>query len=210
MDRVVTQHASQKTGWTRSEIRRGTVVAAALLVGLAACNDDPFAYNWTNEASPDTVLLYSLARPEPNLVSGFSFAPYGAGRGAVLIEEPNATGTWDVALDTQGPGLVLMPPGALGVTGRAAIAPVGAVSFDALDKAPSGSDTIRFVVNDPVPVSMGNVYVVRTNRLAGSFGSSCVYYAKVEPVMIDVAGETLTFRYVANPVCNSLDLVPPN
>ncbi|NIT86093.1 MAG: hypothetical protein GWN82_04050, partial [Gemmatimonadetes bacterium] len=46
----------------------------------------------------DTVLLYSLARPELNLVSAYNFL-----QGApIQVEEPNATGVWDVAVDTRG------------------------------------------------------------------------------------------------------------
>ena len=56
---------------------------------------------------------------------------------------------------------------------------------------------------------MGSIYVIKTNRVPGSFGSTCVYYAKLEPVVIDAAGGTLTFSFITNPICNSIDLVPP-
>jgi hypothetical protein len=61
-----------------------------------------------------------------------------------------------------------------------------------------------------VPVSAGTVYAIRTNRRTGNFGSSCVYYAKMEPVAIDVAGGELQFRFVISPVCNNRSLVPPD
>jgi hypothetical protein len=177
-----------------------TVVA--LLVGLSACGDDPFAFNWRD--TPDTARLYSLARPELNLESGYSFVPPPS---AAVVEEPNATGSWDVAIGTQGGQLVLLPPGALGITTRARISVLGAVNFDEVVEAPE--DTLLYEDDQPVPVSSGSVYVVRTNRRTGSFGMSCVYYAKVEPVTIDVAGGTLVFRYVASPICNSRALVSP-
>ena len=41
--------------------------ALAVLLTATACDDDPFAFNWTD--NPDTVLLYSMARPELGLVS---------------------------------------------------------------------------------------------------------------------------------------------
>ena len=176
---------------------------AALLVGLSACGDDPFAFDWID--TPDTALIYSLARPELGLESGFSFVPPPTG---AVIESPNATGTWDVALDTQAGQMVLLPPGALGVTGRARVSVLGAVNFDEVVEAPE--DTLVYEDDQPVPLASGTVYVVRTNRRPGSFGSSCVYYAKVEPVTIDVAGGTLLFRYVASPVCNSRELTPPD
>lgn len=176
--------------------------AVALLVGLVACNNNPYQLNWID--TPDTVTLYSLARAEFNLPSGFGF--YRAN--AVNIETPGATGSWDVALDTRNGELVLLPPGALGVSARAAITALPGLTLDDVTKAPS--DTLVYDGDSPVPVEQGTVYVVRTNRQAGSFGQTCVYYAKVEPVEIDVPNGTLTFRYVSSPVCNSLDLIPPN
>ena len=176
---------------------------AALLVGLVACGDDPFSFDWSD--APDTVLLYSLARPELGLESGISFVPPPS---MTAIESPNATGTWDLALDTQGGQLVMLPPGALGVTSRARIAALGAVDFDEVVEAPE--DSLLYVADDPVPVTDAAVYVVRSNRSVSGFGSSCVYYAKVQPVTIDVAGGTLRFRYVASPICNSRDLIPPD
>jgi hypothetical protein len=174
---------------------------AALVVGSAACGSDPFNFQWSD--APDTVLLYSLARPEVNAAAGYSFY-----QGQVVqISAPGASGSWDVALDTRNQSLVLLPPGALGISARAAIATLPGVTLEDVTKAPS--DTLLYSLNDPVPVVAGSVYVVRTNRQPGSFGQSCVYYVKVEPLVIDVPNGTLTFRYVDNPVCNSLDLVPP-
>lgn len=173
----------------------------AALVGITACGDNPFAFDWSD--APDTVLLYSLARPELNLESGFAFFQ----RRRVRIEAPSSTGTWDVAVDTRGDDIVLLPPGALGVVGAARISAMDGIALEDVTQAPA--DTMAYVANEAVPVRMGNVYVVKTNRSRGSFGSSCVYHAKLEPVAIDVPGGSLLFRYVTNPVCNSLDLVPP-
>ena len=176
-------------------------VGAALLMGTVGCSGDPFAFNWND--TPDTVLLFSLARPELNLVSAFGFFR----RVSVRIEAASATGTWDAALDTRGTDLVLLPPGALGVASSARITALQGMSFEDVTRAPA--DTLVYSAVEPVPVRFGTVYVIRTDRATGSFGSSCVYYAKLEPVVIDVPGGSLTFRYVTNPICNSQDLVPP-
>lgn len=185
----------------RSRLQAFAALAAALLVGTAACGDDPFSFNWSD--APDTVLLYSMARPELNLVSAFNFnqdAP-------VQVEAPAATGSWDVAVDTRGGEIVLLPPGALNVVGTARITTFEGLALDEVTRAPS--DTLVYVADEAVPVRMGNVYVVKTNRARGSFGRSCIYYAKLEAVTIDPVGGTLKFREVTNPVCNSRDLVPP-
>ncbi|MEX2467912.1 MAG: hypothetical protein WD995_13465 [Gemmatimonadota bacterium] len=176
-------------------------LAAALMTGLAACGADPFSFNWSDV--PDTVSVYSLARPELNLPSAYNFFA-----GATLpVENPNATGNWDMALDTRGGELVLLPPGALGVQSRARIAALEGLDLDDVTEAPG--DTLVFSSSDPVPLRLGTTYVVRTGQRAGSFGARCVYYAKMEPLHIDVAGGTLTFREVTNPVCNNRSLVPP-
>lgn len=177
-------------------------LAASLVVGVAACGDDPFAFDWSDV--PDTVLLYSLARPELNLVSAFAFF-----QGVpVRVEAASATGSWDMAVDTRGGEIVLLPPGALGVVGTAAISTVAGVTLADVTEAPT--DTLLYEADAPVSLSMGDVYIVKTNRSTGSFGSSCIYYAKLTPVEIDPVGGTLSFEYVTNPICNSIDLVPPD
>ncbi len=180
-------------------------LAVALLgagsLGAAGCGSDPFTYKWV--AQQDTVLLYSLARPEINLYSGFNFNQ----RTRVRIEAASSTGLWDVAVDTRDGKIVLLPPGALGVTSRAGIAVMEGQSYDDVTSAPA--DTSLYVTAEPVPVSEGNVYVVRTGRSVGSYGTYCVYYAKLAPLLIDPDGGTLTFAFDASPVCNDRSLVPP-
>ena len=184
--------------------RFGAALAAIFMgIGLAACDEDPFVFRWN--ATPDTLRLYSLARPEPNLPSGAGFYPPPQ---TFLVETPDATGQWDVALDTESGALVLKPPGALGISSRGAIATLGAIPFDDVDEAPG--DTLLFETNGPVVMTLGTVYAIRTNRRAGNFGSSCVYYAKLEPLVVDAVGGVLDFRYVASPVCNNRSLVPPD
>jgi hypothetical protein len=193
-------HAKKSGRWPR--IGAMLAAVAVLAVGLAACDSDPFAFRWDPE--PDTVLLYSLARPELNLVSAFSFYR----RTPVRVEAAGSSGQWDAAVDTRNNEIVLLPPGALGVIGSARITTLEGLTLDDVRQAPG--DTLVYVANDPVAVEMGNVYVIKTNRSTGSFGTSCVYYAKMAPLEIDPAGGTLQFEFVTNPVCNNRDLVPPN
>ncbi len=174
----------------------------ALSVGLATCGGDPFAFPWV--ISPDTVLLYSLARPELNLEAAFNFN----NRRKVRVEAARATGTWDVAVDTRGGQIVLLPPGALGISSKASVVALPGLSFDDVLEAPE--DTAVYSRFEAVPVHMGTVYVVKTGRSPGIFGTSCSYYAKLEPLVIDVEGGTLRFVFDASPVCNSLRLIPPD
>lgn len=183
-------------------LRVSLLVSAVAAVGLvaASCGDDPFKIRWS--ISPDTVLLYSLARPELGLPSGFNFY----NRVPIVVEEANATGNWDIAVGTRDGAIVILPPGALGVIGRGRVASLTGVTFDEVIEAPA--DTMAYVAAQPVPVTMGTVYVIRTNQSPGAFGSSCVYYAKLAPVEIDAANGTLRFVFDSSPVCNDRKLIP--
>ena len=184
---------------------RGRIAAVLLAmgaVGLGACGDAPFAIRWVE--APDTVLLYSLARPELNLTSGFNFN----NRLPVRIEAPAATGTWDIAVDTRNGGIVLLAPAALGVESRAGIVPMPGMTFAEVIEAPA--DTSLYVKDQPVPATVGSLYVVRTNQGIGAFGTRCFYYAKLEVLDADAAAGTLTFKYDASPVCNDRRLIPPD
>lgn len=188
-------------GHERRKAPQVTALVAALAVALTACGGDPFAFPWSDV--PDTAQIYSLARPELNIPSGFSFYD-GI---AFAIEAPIATGRWDVALDTQGGELVLLPPGALGIASRARIAAYPNTAYSDVTEAPS--DTLLYERDDPVSVVAGTIYIIRTSLRPGSFGSSCSYYSKMEPIVINPTDGVLTFRYVTSPICNSRDLVPP-
>lgn len=184
---------------------RVPALLAALAIGplLAACgDDDPFGFNdWA--LSPDTAFLYSLARPELNLESGFNLNS----RRVIRVEAAGATGTWDFLVNTAGNELVFITPTGVGLETNAGIARIDDETFESIRVAPA--DTSAYERLEPVSVELGQLYVVRTNQQTGSFGQNCTYYGKVEPIEIDVSGGTIRFRYDSNPICNSRDLVPP-
>jgi hypothetical protein len=172
------------------------LAGALLVVSAVACGDDPFQVNW--EARPDTILLYSLARPELGLPSAFNFNR----RQFIEIENPGATGNWDLALDTQDGDLVFLMPGAMGIQSRARIATLEGMTFEEVRVAPA--DTAAYEGFDPVPVELGPIYVVQTDQTG-----QCVYYSKLEALEADVTLGTLRLLYDGSPVCNSRELVPP-
>lgn len=175
--------------------------ASIAAVGLAACDDDPFGLgDWV--ANPDSVLLYSLARPELNLPSALNAYL----KRTLRVEAPTSSGEWDVALDTQDGQLVLLPAVALGIPGEARIATFPGMDFEELLVAPV--DTVPYTA-EAVPVVMSTTYVVRTNSYPTGFGRSCFYYAKLQPFEIDLQAETVRFIIDSNPICQQPDLVPP-
>jgi len=203
MKALLTKAALHRGSGAPSSGRASLFVAILLLLpALWGCDDDPFKIMW--ELRPDTVLLYSLARPEMNLSSAFDFVR----RNAVRVEAPSAVGEWDVAVDTQDGAIVLVPPGAIGVAkSRAGIVPIEDTSFDEIRRAPS--DTTLYIRDRPVPMEVGQLYVIRTRQKQGSYGSICVYYGKFEPLLVDPEEGRLSFMYDVSPVCNDRKLVPP-
>jgi len=185
--------------------RRGSPALLAALAmaaaGVTASCDDPYKLEWS--VSPDTVLLYSLTRPERNLPSGFDFF----NRTRVVLENPDATGNWDMAVDVRAGELVLLPPGALGISSKAQVAALSGRTFYDVTKAPS--DTAAYSARSAVPVELGTTYVWRTRQMYGAYGTACVYYAKMEPLAIDATGGTLQFVFDSSPACNDRSLIPP-
>jgi hypothetical protein len=179
------------------------VAAITMSVGLTACGGtDPFDIGWTQ--SPDTVILFSLARPEPNLPSAFDFH-LGL---AHVLEAPASTGQWDLVLHTQDGRLVFLLPEALGIPSDARIIELPGLTFDEVAEAPS--DSTAYTIDDVVTVNLGSVYVVRTHTGSDQFGFNCVFYAKMEALEVDPERGTLLFVYDANPLCGGTDLIAPD
>ena len=181
--------------------RRAIVPLLILILAASGCGGNDSLLTWT--AFPDTAVLYSLSRPELTLLSAFNFRE----RSAVRIETVGAGLSWDVALDTRGGQLVLLAPGALGVKSRARVARLPGMTFDEIVEAPQ--DTLLYSETQPVPLDLNSAYVVRTGLRGSPFGGSCVFYAKLQPLTIDVADGSLEFVFDANPLCNDRRVVPP-
>lgn len=181
-------------------LRRFTLILLSA-AGLAACDDglDPDPWNDT----PVEVSLYSASRLEnlglPSALDVVSII-------TLRVENPGTTGNFDVILGTQGSQLVLIPAGALeGQNSRAGVATISGQTFETLETAPD--DTAAFS-SQPVPITAGGLYVIRSRRFTCSF-SSAVNYAKVKVNTVDVAAGAATFSVVRNPYCNDRSFVPP-
>lgn len=176
--------------------------ATAAVVLPAACSDDPFTVRW--EANPDTVRLFALSHPAPNLPSAFDFFP----RTPVRIEAPTTGGSWDVAVDVRAGGFVWLPPGALGIVSQSALATMDGETFASAERAPA--DRSEYVSDAPIPIATGQVYAVRTRRHPGLFGTQCNYYGKIEPLEVDVDARIVVFQFDVSRACNNRNLVPPD
>lgn len=186
---------------TRTSTRLLASAAAALVLGgtTVACGDDPFQITWIS--TPDTALLYSLARPELGLPTAFDFLD----RARFAVESAGSTDNWDVAVDTRDGVLVLIPPGAVGINNEARITVIEDVGFDDVTEAPA--DTTLYTATEPLTLALGNVYVVRTREQSSRFGV-CMFYAKMEPLTLDGDLQSVTFMYDNNPRCEDRSLSP--
>jgi hypothetical protein len=171
-----------------------------LALAVAAC-EDPFALEpFPNVA--DTTTLYSVSRPELlGLPSAFDFAQ---GPRRVVVESATELGIWDILLAEEGGSFQLVPQGAvLDPSSRAGIAVDSVRAFDEIVSA--AADTAAYTRHAAVPLTLGNVYVIRT-RVRGT----CVFYAKLEPIALDAGIGSMEFRFVFNPNCANRDLSAPD
>lgn len=177
--------------------------AVLLLVAAsaAACDDQFGVQPW--DATPDTITLFSLSRTD---LIGKPSAYDFANRRHVEVEQPGSGGNWDFALGGTSTLELIPAPAFQGqANSRAAIASIGGTTFEALLEAPA--DTARYTTQ-PVTLSPGAVYVVRTRRTACGF-SATVKYGKVKAVSVDPVAGSARFAVVVNPYCNDRSFVPP-
>jgi hypothetical protein len=169
----------------------------------AACDDSLGPRTW--DATPDTAVLYSLSRVELlGRPSAYDFVQLVR----VAIEEPGATGAWDIALGEEGDAFVVIPSSAFpGISSRAGVGETTNQTLAELTRAPGDSASYS---QRPVRVRQGAVYVVRTRReQCIGFGAG-VRYAKFQVISIDPAAGTVRIAAVRNPYCNDRALVPPD
>jgi len=179
-----------------------------LLLGLAlvaaGCDDEFGPQVWVD--LPDTVTIYSLARPE---LLGLPGAYDIVNRGAVRIEQPGMSVSWDLALSEEGGQFVLLPSGVLPDNpSPAALAHMPGADFKTLDAAPKREDS-RWVDSLAVPLTVGEVYVVRSRPVSCIYVTGS-YFAKMRAVSVDPVVGSVTLELITNPYCNDRALVPPD
>ena len=181
-------------------MHRRTTAALLAAFAVAACNDDiDLDRGW--EAQVDTVTLYTVDRPE---YQGLPSAYDILNQRTVRVEDPSASGNWDIAVSgSVDEPLALTPLGAFfDVVSNAGIAPIENRTFEELASAPS--DSAAYAVDRAVPLAADGLYVIRSRQSGG-----CMKFAKLEPLGIDQAAGVLTFHVIVNPSCNDSALIPP-
>jgi hypothetical protein len=173
---------------------------AVLLVSLtaAACSDSNNLPDATIENIERTDTLWSLVGTPVSTPSGFSVEGSRRVRTDLSVD-------FDFAYNRQADGQhVLLPRAALGIDTANAVKPgfvARAESFEAITTPPGGG----FVTDDPVPVAIGERYVVRS-RVTCNLGVP--KYAKLEILEFNDALGIVTFRVLANDDCGFRSLEP--
>ena len=171
------------------------------VLGSTACGEDIFNVKWVN-SSVQTVLIYSLTRPELNLPSGYDFV----NRNPIEVQRPGATGFWDLLVDTRDGELLFFPPGALGIESEVMILALPDTTFDAVLEAPQ--DSTLYTKDQPLLIQPGTVFILRTHVGASQFGVPCAFWGKIETTEVEPALGTVVFIYDVSPLCDDRGLVP--
>jgi hypothetical protein len=111
--------------------RRIALALPLLVLLVAGCDEDPTIGRWT--AVTDTATIYSLSNPNLARLSAFNFSD----RALIPIEHMDAATQWDIALDTRGGSLVIVPPGALGVESAVRVLQYPGFTFQTVVEAPA-------------------------------------------------------------------------
>ncbi len=173
----------------------GLLALTSTLV-LGGCDDGFDPLIWGN--FPDTVELFSLARPEHvDRPSAYNMT----GRIEVVVDRPKLNPSdFDFAVSENDAGeFLLLPAGVFAdFDVRPGIIDTTA-TFDGLTRAPRDG----YTVDEPVVADSNTVYVVRSSQAR----NGCFFYGKIEVLELDPAG-SVTIRALTNPNCSDRSLVP--
>jgi hypothetical protein len=180
------------------------VSSSVLAFGGTACGDptrgffDPAMVSDTFEIGVPGIAPAGMASALAITVSG------GFIDGPRFPERASDAGNWDFAVGIRDDQIVFLPPRAFGFDDRAGIiGPLAGRTMSDLHDVPSAA---TFETETPVPVSEGEVYVVRSREFSSGFGG-CVQYGKFEPIEVDTEGGVVRIVIETNARCYDTRLV---
>jgi len=171
--------------------------------GLAgvACGDANDLQDAMNANIERTDTLWALVGTPVSTPSGFSIEGSRRVRTDLNVE-------FDFAYNVETGGEhVLLPRAALGIDTANAVNPGFVLrneGFEAIEMPPSGG----FVTDQPVPIAVGQRYVVRSRITAACSNLGVPKYAKMEILQFDDAARIVTFRILTNDNCGFRSLEP--
>jgi hypothetical protein len=105
---------------------------------------------------------------------------------------------WDVALRSTAGGLTFRPFQPIASSMRGAGIAVATRAYEELDEAPRSTSAYS---TEPVPVTAGGVYLVRSRQFTSS-GIVCVKYVKMRVLEVNAAASTVKVAVVINEGCD--------
>ena len=178
---------------------RGVVATAMLIVAISACGD-----------STEPILLPLPEEGEEveltDFISGSLVDPSAFDLITRSVIRTDQYSGWDFVFfldETDGPVLVSRGAYTEDEDNEAGMQVVLS-SFDGLVAAPEDG----YVVLDPVPISVGDVFVTRSRQDQNFGGLRCRYFGKFEIETIDETEGTLTLIHLVNPNCENRNLDP--
>ena len=178
-------------------MRRLPLIFLLLALAGIACSDAnaPIA---TLENVVRTDTLWALVGTPVSTPSGYSVDGSRRVRTDLSVE-------FDFAYNIETTGDVFLPRAALGIDTATAAKPgfqLRNESFEAITLAPSNG----YITDVPVPIAVGQRYVVRSRVICTSLGVP--KYAKLEILSFDLATRIVSFRILTNENCGFRSLKP--
>jgi hypothetical protein len=164
---------------------------------VAACSDSNGLPDATAPNAERTDTLWSLVGTPVSTPSGYSIDGGRRVRTDLFID-------FDFAYSDAPDGPVLIPRAALGIDTANSVNPgfqARTESFEAITIAP----TDGYITDNPVPIAVGERYVVRS-RITCDIGVS--KYAKIEILEFEEVARIVTFRVLTNDNCGFKGLEP--
>ena len=179
-------------------MRSNSVTVLLVSLAVAACSDSNNLPDATIENVERTDTLWSLVGTPVSTPSGYSVEGSRRVRTDLTVD-------FDFAYNIQTDGQhVLLPRAALGIDTANSVNPgfvARSESFEAITTPPSSG----FITDAPVPIAIGERYVVRS-RVTCNVGVP--KYAKLEVLEFNDALGIMTFRILGNDNCGFRSLEP--
>lgn len=177
--------------------------AALLLFAVSACGSD-INTEFPRPREPFPATLYDLVAGPIDRASALNVVS-GRSLGVPTVVRVDQSDSWDIAYAVIDGSPVWLPRGFFeGLEPDSGILEA-LRDFDEILEAPGERESYEF--SDPVPISEGKTYIVRSRNAPG-LSLPCRIYAKVLVQQIEVDPPRVKVLYLWNPNCDGRNLRP--
>lgn len=188
----------------------GRLAAAIVLSGTVAGCEDSTGTEVPLFLVTDTVEVFAPIAGNAGLPTAVDITGNQSGGvvGGRFPELSRDALQWDFAVRIRDGELVLVPAAVVGIpNSRAGVTrALEGETFESVREAPP---QVTFLTDTVIVMETGSVYAARSRDVPTTFGGACTYYAKLQPLEVDVATGALRFQIVSNQ-CGDPRLVAPD